>query len=100
MPDGSAILFLSRRDPRTVLYRLPLEGGEPVGIKLERAPAPSEAAAQVDVTSYSISPDGSTVAVIATDPAPAAKARDAKDKKDAIWVEHAELKHHLYFLDC
>jgi dipeptidyl aminopeptidase/acylaminoacyl peptidase len=99
MPDGSAILFLSRRDPRTVLFRLPLDGGEPVAVKLERIPAPGEAAAPVDVTSYSISPDGSNLAVIATDPPPASKARDNRDKKDAIWVEHNELKHHLYLLD-
>lgn len=99
LPDGSAILFLSRRDGRSNLYRLPLNGGEAVAPKLERAPAPGEAAAAVDVVSYSISPDGSMVAIVASDPEPASRARDHKDKKDAIWVEHEEQKHHLYLMD-
>jgi dipeptidyl aminopeptidase/acylaminoacyl peptidase len=99
LPDGSAILFLSRRDSKSNLYRLPLNGGEAVAVKLERVPATGEAAAAVDVVSYSISPDGNTVAVIASDPEPASRTKDHKDKKDAIWVEHEELKHHLYLLD-
>jgi dipeptidyl aminopeptidase/acylaminoacyl peptidase len=99
LPDGSAILFLSRRDGRSNLYRLPLNGGEAVALKLQRVPVPGEAAAAVDVVSYSISPDGSMVAVVASDPEPASRARDHKDKKDAIWVEHEEQKHHLYLMD-
>ena len=39
------------------------------------------------------------VAVIATDPEPASRARDNKDKKDVVWVEHNELVHRLYVLD-
>jgi dipeptidyl aminopeptidase/acylaminoacyl peptidase len=99
LPDGSAILFLSQRDGKSHLYRLPLDGGDAVAVKLERVPATGEAAAPVDVVSFSISPDGSTVAVIASDPEPASRAKDHKDKKDAIWAEHEELKHHLYLLD-
>lgn len=99
LPDGSAILFLSKHDGKSDLYHLPLDGGEAVQTKLERTPAPDEPAAPVDVVSYSISPDGNTVAVIAADPKPASRTRDDKDKKDAIWVEHEELKHRLYLLD-
>jgi dipeptidyl aminopeptidase/acylaminoacyl peptidase len=99
LPDGSAVLFLSKRDDRSSLYHLPLDGGDAVQTKLERVPAPGESAAAVDVVSYSISPDGSTIAVIASDPKPASRTRDDKDKKDAIWVEHEELKHRLYLLD-
>lgn len=99
LPDGRAILFLSKHDGKSGLYRLPLDGGEAVQTKLERIPAPDEPAAAVDVVSYSISPDGNTVAVIASDPKPASRARDDKDKKDAIWVEHEELKRRLYLLD-
>jgi len=99
LPDGSAILFLSKHKDNTNLYRLPLDGGEAVAVKLERVPATGEAAADVDVVSYSISPDGSTVAVVATDPEPAARTKDHKDKKDVAWEEHEELKPHLYLLD-
>jgi hypothetical protein len=45
--------------------------------------------------SYLISPDGRTVAVIASDPDSASRARDHKDKKDVIWVEHNETIHRL-----
>ena len=99
LPDGSAILFLSRQDGKSKLFRLPLDGGEANAVTLERVPQPGEPAAPVDVVSYSISPDGSTVAVIAADPETAAHTRDQKDKKDAVWVEHDELKHRLYLLD-
>jgi dipeptidyl aminopeptidase/acylaminoacyl peptidase len=99
LPDGSAILYLSKHDGKSGLYRLPLDGGEAVPTKLERIPAPEESAAAVDVVSYSISPNGNTIAVIASDPKAASHTRDDKDKKDAIWVEHEELKHRLYLLD-
>jgi dipeptidyl aminopeptidase/acylaminoacyl peptidase len=99
LPDSSAILFLSHRDKKSNLYRLPLGGGEPAPIKLERAAAAGEAPTAVNVVSYSISPDGSRVAVLAADPEPATRTKDIADKKDAVWVEHQELKHHLYLLD-
>jgi len=99
LPDGSAILFLSRREKKSSLYRLPLGGGEPAKIEIDRAATAGETPSAVNVVSYSISPDGSRVAVIAADPEPAARTKDTTDKKDAIWVEHQELKHHLYLLD-
>ncbi len=97
--DGSAILFLARRDAKSNLYRLPLDGGEAVPVKLERRPSEKEPAAAVSVMSYAVSPDGSTLAVVATDPEPAARARDRRDKRDVIWVEHEELEHRLYLVD-
>ena len=99
LPDNTAILFLSRRDSKSNLYRLPLNGGEANAIKLEHTPVAGEPLAAVNVMSYSISPDGNSVAVIATDPEPASIARDRKDKKDITWVEHNELVHRLYLLD-
>ena len=99
LPDGSAILFISKHKDKTNLYRLPLDGGDAVAVKLEHVPATGEAAADVDVVSYAISPDGNTVAVVATDPEPAARTKDHKDKKDVAWEEHEELKPHLYLLD-
>ncbi len=107
LPDNSAILFTARRDGKSGLYRLPLNGGESIPVKLERTPVldgkpdiNSEAKPlPVDVSSYTISPDGKTIAVIAQDPEPAARTKDKKDKKDVIWVEHEDLKNHLYLLD-
>ncbi len=99
LPDGSAILFLSTRDGKSKLYRLPLEGGESSAVSLERVPAPNEPASAVGVMSYSISPDGHTIAVVANDPDPASRARDRRDKKDVVWVEHDETVHRLYLLD-
>ena len=99
LPDNSAILFTSRGEGKSGLYRLPLDGGESIAVKLERTPTGDDKPVPVDVSSYSISPDGSRVAVIAQDPEPAARTKDHKDKKDVIWVEHEEQKNHLYLLD-
>ena len=99
LPDGSAILFLSTHDGKSKLYRLPLDGGEASEVSLERPPSPNEAASAVGVMSYSISPDGHTIAVVGTDPDPASRARDRKDKKDVVWVEHDETVHRLYLFD-
>lgn len=99
LPDGSTILFVSTRDGKSKLYRLPLDGGESSGVAIERVPAPGEPQSAVGVMSYSISPDGHTVAVVANDPEPASRARDRRDKKDVVWVEHDETVHRLYLLD-
>ena len=115
LPDGSAILFTSRRDGKSSLFRLPLDGGEAVALKLERSAGSTSAAKEsalaadtaaakekgeaVGVLSYSISPDGSTVAVVASDPEPAARTKDKREKKDAVWVEHEELEHRVYLVD-
>ncbi len=98
LPDGSTILFLARRGEKTQIFRLPLTGGEASPVTLERAPAAGEKPTAIDVGSYSISPDGSAVAVVATDPDPAARTRDRRDGKDVVWVEHDEPKHRLYLL--
>ena len=99
MPDGSAILFQTRRPGSSGLFRLPLDGGEAAPIVIERVPAAGEKPAPVSVMSYAISPDGHTVAVIATDPQPASHARDLREKRDVEWAEHDEPKHRLYLLD-
>ena len=99
LADGSAILFTSRRDGKASLYRLPLAGGEAVPVKIERVPAPKEPAGPVSILNYTLSPDGATLAVIATDPEPSARARDKREKRDVIWVEHDDLEHRLYLVD-
>jgi dipeptidyl aminopeptidase/acylaminoacyl peptidase len=99
LPDGSAILFIAHRGEKSQIFRLPLDGGEATPIKLEHPPEGGDTAAAVDVTSYMISPDGKTIAVTATDPELPSRAKDKRDQKDAVWVEHEELKHRLYLLD-
>lgn len=99
LPDGSAILFLARREDKSRLMRLPLQGGEASPIKIERPPSLGETAAAVDVSSYVIAPDGKTIAVTASDPEAGSRTKDKRDKKDAIWTEHDELKRRLYLLN-
>jgi dipeptidyl aminopeptidase/acylaminoacyl peptidase len=99
VPDGGTILFVSTRDGKSKLYRMPLDGGESSVVAIERIPAPNESPSAVGIMSYSISPDGHTIAVVAADPEPASRARDRKDKKDVVWVEHNETEHRLYLVD-
>jgi dipeptidyl aminopeptidase/acylaminoacyl peptidase len=99
LPDGSAILFIAHRGEKSQLFRLPLDGGEASPIKLEHAPEGGGPVASVDVGSYSISPDGKTIALVATDPQSPARTRDLRDQKDVVWVEHNELQHRLYLMD-
>src|ERR1700753_2683862 len=99
LPDGSAILFIAHRGEKSQLFRLPLDGGEAAPIKLEHTPGDTVTAATVDVSSYTISPDGKTVALVATDPDTPARTRDRRDQKDAVWVEHDEAVHRLYLMD-
>jgi dipeptidyl aminopeptidase/acylaminoacyl peptidase len=66
---------------------------------LEHPPEDGGTPATVDVSAYTISPDGKTIAVTATDPESPARTRDQRDQKDAVWVEHNEPKHRLYLLD-
>lgn len=59
-PDGGSIDFIAKRgdDKFKALYRIPLDGGE----------ARRALAATSDIGAYTLSPDGTRVAVIATDP--------------------------------
>lgn len=99
LPDGSAILFIAHRGEKSQLFRLPLDGGEAVAVKLDQPPADGGAPAAVDVNAYEISPDGRWVAVTATDPESPARTKDHREQKDAVWVEHDDLKHRVYLLD-
>ena len=99
LPDGSAILFIAHRGEKSQLFRLPLEGGEAAPIKLEHAPVDGGSPATVDVSAYTISPDGKTVVVAGTDPESPARTREHREQKDAVWVEHDEPVRRLYLMD-
>lgn len=99
LPDGSAILFIAHRGEKSQLFRLPLEGGEAAPIKLEHPPADGGTPAAVDVSSFTISPDGKLIALVGTDPESPARTRDHHDQKDAIWVEHDDPLHRVYLID-
>lgn len=99
LPDNTAIVFQLHHEGTSGLFRLPLDGGEPVPVTIERTPLGGDKPTPVEVIKYSIAPDGHTIAVIATDPQPASHEPDVKEKRDVRWVEHDDLKHRLYLIN-
>lgn len=117
MPDGTAILFLAKRDQHKQIYRLPTAVGEASPLKMEisapkssatngegkgaatgsRAAADSSADNQIDVDDYAISPDGKSIAVLAKEPETAEEKKRKKDKDDALVVDH-ERRHERAWL--
>lgn len=107
-PDGAAILYVARNDGAGSVFRLPLDGGEPLrlqlGVKdgavtgLWNGPKPSAA---LSVQGFAQSPDGKNFAVWADDPEePADKVR--KERKDDAYIHHDDDDHdltHLYTVD-
>ena len=121
MPDGQSILFLAHRGEQNQLYRLPMNGGEPLAFDLKVVPAvddsklpgalppqekeKSENSQQVaepvpiDVSGYAIAPDGKTIAIWAKDPATPGEKRQEEEKADAVLVDHEQHGTRLYLLD-
>lgn len=120
MPDGRSVLFVAHRGEHTLLYRLPMQGGEAKSFDLKVMPAvdrskaegaippakPEERAAEakaepvaVDVAGYRVSPDGVTIAVLIEDPQTAGEKRQKDAKADAAWVDHDPHGTRLYLLD-
>ncbi len=97
LPDGSELLYTVRKEGGGRLLRLPMAGGEPVEVKIERQIDGKEA--EVSLSSFVVAPKGGRIAVIATDPDGAATQTEKKDKKDAIWFEHDEHRSRLYLLE-
>jgi dipeptidyl aminopeptidase/acylaminoacyl peptidase len=107
MPDGSAILFLAKRDKHRQVYRLPADGGEAEAVKIEYPPAKAAANARakaeasesesskgsgegdraVDVSRYEISPNGKWLALVAKDQETAEEKKKKADKNDAVEVD-------------
>ncbi len=121
MPDGRSVLFLAKRGARTELFRLPMEGGEarafalkaPVRVdgskrvgavppasemEAEKKDAKAEEAA-LEVSGFSVSPDGRWLAVVAPDPETAGEKKEKEAKADAAWVDHDEHGERLWLVE-
>ncbi|HET7747568.1 MAG TPA: S9 family peptidase [Vicinamibacteria bacterium] len=84
-PDGKWIAFLSARgpkdedgkDPKTQLWRIPVEGGEPEVLTEEKA----------SIGAHRYSPDGKWIAYVAPDPRTDAEEKASKEKADVKVVD-------------
>lgn len=117
MPDGNSVLFLAHRGKHTQLFRLPLNGGEAHPYNLKVLPAvdesklpdavppvktPSMAKPKplaIDVSYYSVSPNGKYIALTARDPETPGEKKEKEEKADAIWVNHDPHGTRLYLLN-
>lgn len=117
LPDGSSVLFLAHRGKQTQLFRLPLNGGEARPYDLKVLPAvdeskspdaippvktPSSAKLKplpIDVSYYSVSPNGKYIAITARDPETPGEKKEHEEKADAIWVDHDPHGIRLYLLN-
>ena len=119
MPDGQSILFLAHRGEHTVLYRLPMNGGEARPLDLKVTPVvdrskeadalppvkPGESKDDkaepipIDVAGYKVAPDGTQIALVADDPETPGEKKQKDAKADASWVDHDPHGSRLYLLD-
>ncbi len=123
MPDGRSVLFLAKRGEHVELFRLPMDGGEakpflfkvtPLVDESKRPGAipPADAAkkedaakdeklepAEVDVLNFRVSPDGKTIAFLASDPETPGEKKQKEAKADAQWVDHDLHGSRLYLYD-
>ncbi len=128
MPDGGSILFLAKRGEHRQLFRLPMNGGEAKPFDLKVTPAADESKRpgalppaavtpdgdkagdgkagdskperlEIDVADYSVSPDGKSIAVLASDPQTPGEKKQKDAKADANWVDHELHGTRLYLLE-
>lgn len=114
-PDGRTVYFVARRGKHSQLYRLPLNGGEaqPLTMKIvplvdastaadavdgSRAKA-SPDSVEIDVSSYSLAPDGRTVAIVARDPQTPGEEKQIRDKADAHPIDQDTHGSRAYLYD-
>lgn len=104
--DGGAIFFVARNDGAKSVFRMPLEGGEPVRLNLSVSGAAvggvwggEKPQASLSVAGFALSPDGKHMAVWAADPeSPGLKAR--RDRKDDSYLHSVDKDTtHLYMVD-
>ncbi|MEO7085796.1 MAG: S9 family peptidase [Gemmatimonadaceae bacterium] len=114
-PDGRAIYFVARRGKHTQLYRLTMNGGEaqPFTIKLvpsvDASTAPdaivgstrkaSPDSVEADVSSYAISPDGRTAAVVVRDPETPGEEKQKTERADASAIDQDLHGARAYLID-
>jgi dipeptidyl aminopeptidase/acylaminoacyl peptidase len=89
LPDGSGLVFISKRGGKNHLYRLKLRGGE--------AEPLMDAKAKLEVGSFAIAPDGNSVAFTASDVREDEEKR-TKAKEDYRWVDERDRPRRLYVL--
>jgi len=112
-PDGKSVYFTATRGEHTHLFRLPMGGGEaqPYTIKImprvdmasapgavDGSPTPT-APIDADISSYTMSPDGRTAAILVRDPETPGEAKQKHDKADARVVDEDPHGTRLYLLD-
>jgi dipeptidyl aminopeptidase/acylaminoacyl peptidase len=114
-PDGREIYFIARRGTHTQLYRLAMTGGEaqPIVIRLvppvDASTAPdavdgsprkaSPDSVEADISSYEISPDGRTAALVIRDPETPGEAKQKMDRADAVAVDQDLHGTRVYLFD-
>ncbi len=112
-PDGQTVYFTATRGEHTQLFHLSMTGGEaqPYVIKVappvDLASAPdavdgspaSTTPVEADVSSYTISPDGRTAAILVRDPETPGEAKQKHDKADAQAVNEDPHGTRAYLLD-
>jgi len=120
-PDGESIFFLAHRGEHDQLFRLPMHGGEARAYDLKIVPQvdtskasdaipidtgkksseqqPSAEAIAIDVTGFSISPDGKMIAVLGVDPVTAGEKKLKDEKADAVHVDNDPHGTRVYLLN-
>ncbi|HEX7121731.1 MAG TPA: S9 family peptidase [Gemmatimonadaceae bacterium] len=88
-PDGRWIAFLSTRNGKTNVYRLPLGGGESERLTNVKS----------SVADFAWSPDGSRMAVLIADSTTTAEDEDRRARRDARVIDEGLKPIRLYVLD-
>lgn len=88
-PDGRWIAFLSAREGKTDLYRLPVAGGE--AQRLTRVKS--------GVVDFAWAPGGDTIALLITDSTTTAEDDALKQKRDVRVIDEAQKHARLYVLE-
>jgi dipeptidyl aminopeptidase/acylaminoacyl peptidase len=113
--DGKSVFFVARRGDAAQLFQLPMAGGEAAPFDLKIVPLVDESRepdavdgsragaaavpAAIDVSNFSLSPNGDYAAIVARDPTTSGEKKQRTDKADAQWVDHDMHAERLYLLD-
>lgn len=120
-PDGESIFFLAHRGEHDQLFRLPMHGGEAHAYDLKMVPPvdtstasdaipidpakkssdakPAAEAVAMDVTGFSVSPDGKTIAILGVDPVAPGEKKLKDEKADAVRVDNDPHGTRVYLLN-